>query len=83
MRVGAMVVGILFAIWTFFEALLVYGLSNAADDTETSTAGALGVFAAIVAGIAAALVLAIPLGSAFLFGTCGGDQFCRRLTRLR
>lgn len=75
MRVGAMVVGILFAIWTFFEAVLVTGLSNAADDESTSNAGAGGLLAAIMAGIASALVLALPLFSAILFGMAGLVSF--------
>ncbi len=32
MRIAAMVVGILFAIWFFFEAVLITGLSNAGGD---------------------------------------------------
>lgn len=71
MRVGAMVVGILLSIWTFFEAVLITGLSNAADDEQTGTAGGGGLLAAIVAGIASALVLAVPLFSAILFVVAG------------
>lgn len=75
MRVGAMVVGILFSIWTFFEALLITGLSGVADNDETSAAGAGGLLAAIVAGLASALVLALPLFSAILFGVAGLFSF--------
>lgn len=71
MRVGAMVVGILLSIWTFFEALLVGGLSNAANDDTTNTAAGGGLLAAIVAGIASALVLALPLVSTILFVFAG------------
>ena len=68
MRVGAMVVGILFAIWTFFEAVLIVGLSGAADDDETGALGGGGLVSAILVGIGAALVLAVPLVSMVLFG---------------
>lgn len=75
MRVGAMVVGILFSIWTFFEALLVTGVSGMADDEEMGAAGAGSLLAAIVAGIASALVLALPLFSTVLFGLAGLISF--------
>jgi hypothetical protein len=73
MRVGAMVVGILFAIWTFFEALLVGGLSG--DNEEMSAAAGLGLGASFFVGIAAVLVLAIPLVSSILFAIGSGLSF--------
>ncbi len=75
MRVGAMVVGILFAIWTFFEALLLTGLSNASNDGKTSSAAGFAVVAAIFCGVAAALVLAVPFVSAILFAIAAVFSF--------
>jgi hypothetical protein len=66
MRVGAMVVGILLAIWMFFEGIVVTGF-EAAGDSETPIGGA-GVLVSLLCGVGAILVLTVPLFSAILFG---------------
>lgn len=60
-----MVVGILLSIWSFLEAALVGGLENASNRNENLAGG--GGAAAVFCGVAAILVLAVPLVSAILF----------------
>lgn len=67
MRIAAMVVGILFAIWFFFEAVLITGLSNAGGDDQQATAAAGGVVVAILIGLGAVLALSVPHISMVLF----------------
>lgn len=75
MRVGAMIVGILFAIWVFLEAALVNGLSNASNDEDMSTASGGGALAAILCGIGAVIVLAVPAVSMVLFALAGSISY--------
>jgi uncharacterized membrane protein len=65
MRIGAMVVGILLSIWTFLEAMLVAVATASGDSDETYAGG--GVLASLFCGVAAVLVLTVPLVSAILF----------------
>lgn len=67
MRIAAMVVGILFAIWFFFEAVLIVGLSNAGGDDAQATMAAGGIVAAILIGLGAVLALSVPHISMILF----------------
>lgn len=71
MRVAAMVVGILFAIWIFFEALLVFSLFSAGDADDDAGLAAIGLLVAVLIGLGAVLALAIPHVSMVLF-TLGG-----------
>lgn len=73
MRVGAMVVGILLAIWTFLEATVIGGFENAAGSEENLAGG--GGLVSILCGLAAIMVLAIPLFSAILFGLASLASF--------
>lgn len=73
MRVGAMVVGILLAIWTFLEAAVIGGFENAAGSEENLAGG--GGLASVLCGLAAIMVLAIPLVSTILFGLASVVSF--------
>jgi hypothetical protein len=71
MRVAAMVVGILFAIWIFFEALLVFSLFSAGNADEDAGLAAVGLVVAILLGLGAVLAIAIPHVSMVLFALGG------------
>lgn len=71
MRVGAMVVGILFAIWTFFEALLIGGLGSMGEDEDIQALAGGGLFASLFIGVGAVLVLSVPQVSLVLFAIGG------------
>lgn len=71
MRIAAMVVGILFAIWIFFEALLVFSLFSAGDAHDDAGLAAIGLFVAILIGLGAVLALAVPHVSMVLFSLGG------------
>jgi hypothetical protein len=73
MRVSAMVVGILLAIWTFFEAALLSGLEEVAGSDENMAGG--GGLASILCGLAAILVLSVPQISMVLFGLGAASSF--------
>lgn len=67
MRIAAMVVGILLSIWMFLESLIVYNVADALEEDQFANAASLGFYAAILAGIAAMLVLSVPLISMVIF----------------
>lgn len=71
MRVAAMVTGILLTIWMFLEALLASALLNAGGAEEEATAAAGGLLVAMVVGLAAVIVLAVPHVSMVLFALGG------------
>lgn len=67
MRVSAMVLGILLAIWTFFEALLAGWAGDVSGDDSLAAAAGLGLIACFFIGVGALLVLAVPQVSMVLF----------------
>lgn len=66
-----MVVGILFAIWIFFEAVLVTSLFEAGGAEDQAAMAAGGIIVAILIGIAAVLALSVPHVSMVLFALAG------------
>jgi len=73
MRIAAMVLGLMLAAWTFFEAFLIAVLSN--SGSEMSAAAGLGLIGSLCAGLAAGVALPAPRFSAILFVVAGGISF--------
>lgn len=67
MRISVMVLGILFAIWIFFEAMIVTAIFSAGDSEEAAGAGGIAILVAIIIGVGASLALSVPHISMVLF----------------
>jgi hypothetical protein len=72
-RLGAMVVGILLAIWTYVEALLMIRLGDGTEGDGYGIGG--GVVSALLCGLGAMMVLPFPFASATLFGLAAFMSF--------
>jgi hypothetical protein len=71
MRIAVLIIGLLLGVVLFLQTLLVYGLSDAANDESTTAAGAIGVFMALLWLAACAFVIPFPLVSIIAFGLAG------------
>lgn len=76
MRIAVLIVGLILNLGLFFQALLITGLSDAANQDKTQEAGALGLLGSFCWLIAVALVIPFPrvatglflIAAAFCFG---------------
>lgn len=81
MRVTVLILGLLLGVVMFLQTMLVYGLSNAVDDTNSASAGAVGVLMALMWLVACAFVMPLPMVSvivfaiASLFGFAAAGEF--------
>lgn len=71
MRVAVLILGLLLGLLMFFQTFLVYALSGATSQHDTSEAGAIGLFMAILWLVACALVIPIPVVSTIVFVVAG------------
>ena len=71
MRIAVLILGLLLGLLMFFQTFLVYTLSGATSQQETSEAGAIGLFMAILWLVACALVIPVPLVSTVVFAVAG------------
>lgn len=71
MRIAVLVLGLLLGLLMFFQTFLVYSLSGATSQKETTEAGAVGLFMALLWLLACALVIPIPLVSTVVFVIAG------------
>src|SRR5690606_37587131 len=71
MRVTVLILGLLLGVVMFLQTMLVYGLSNAVDDTNSASAGAVGVLMALMWLVACAFVMPLPMVSVIVFAIAG------------
>jgi len=71
MRVTVLILGLLLGLVMFLQTMLVYGLSNAVDDTNSASAGAVGVLMALMWLVACAFVMPLPMVSVIVFAIAG------------
>lgn len=71
MRVTVLILGLLLGLVMFLQTMLVYGLSNAVDDTNSASAGAVGVLMALMWLVACAFVMPLPMVSVVVFAIAG------------
>ncbi len=71
MRIATLILGLILGAIMFVQTFLVYALSGAANNQATSSAGALGLFMALLWLVACALVIPIPLVSTVIFAFAG------------
>lgn len=72
MRLGAMVVGLLLAIWTYVEALQMIRFGDGTDGDGYVVGGS--VVSALLCALASMIVLPFPFASAILFGLAAGTS---------
>lgn len=67
MRIATLILGLVLSVGLFMQSLLIFGLSGAIEDEASGAAGALGLFAAFLWLVAAALVISVPRVSLALY----------------
>ena len=67
MRIAVLIIGLILMVALFFQSLTINVLSDAANTEDTETAGAVGVFMALIWLVSLALVIPKPRISVILF----------------
>jgi uncharacterized membrane protein YjfL (UPF0719 family) len=67
MRIAALILGLVFSFILFLQSFAVFGLSSAIEQEDSAGAGAVGVLAAVLWLVAAAMAIGFPLASTIIF----------------
>jgi hypothetical protein len=71
MRIAVLIIGLVLSVGLFIQSVLVAGLSDAANDEASQSAGAVGVLMALLWVVACGLVIPVPIASVVLFVLAG------------